>query len=336
MPAPNIVAYTNQYVFGRGRLAFNRRRADGTFEGFRPLGNCPGFTIGISSETFQHFSSEGGLREKDLQVTTQIDRTCEITCDNMSAENLELFLAAATSTRTQASGTVTDELISAVQAGRFYQLGVSAGNPNGARNLTAVSAVTAAQGDAAAAWTATTAYAIGAVVRPTSANGRWYVATTGGTSGASQPVFPTTGGTVNDGSVVWQDMGLIAYVVNTDFLVDLPMGLLSVNATGAIATAVSRMPAGFYVNLNVDYTRPANTRTEIGTTGSVELRGQLLFIADNPTGQNRDAFMADVTLSPSGELPLITENELASVTFNVGINVRDSQTSALYINGRPA
>lgn len=336
MGAPNIVAYTNQYVFGRGRLAFNRRRSDGSYEGFRPLGNCPGFNIAIASETFEHFSSEGGLREKDLQIPIQIDRTAEITCDNMSAENLELFLAAATSTRAQSSGTVTDELITAVQAGRFYQLGVGVGNPNGVRNVTAVTAVSAAQGDAAVAWAATTAYAVGAVVRPTVANGRWYVATVAGTSSGTQPTWPTNGSTVVDGTVTWQDMGLIAYTVTTDYLVDLSLGLLSVNATGAIATAASRMPAGFYVNLNVDYTRPANSRTEIGTTGSVELRGQLLFIADNPTGQNRDALMPDVTLSPSGDLPLITENELASVTFNVGINVRDSQTSAIYINGRPA
>jgi hypothetical protein len=335
MPAPNVVAYSNKYKFGRGRLFYNKLRSNGSYEGFRPLGNCPGFVINVESEKFEHFSSEGGLREKDLEVTTQINRTAEITCDNMSNENLELFLAATASTRSQGAGTVTDEVIAAVQAARIYQLGVTAPNPAGVRGITAVS-VSAAQGDAAIAWTATTAKVVGDVVRPTTANGRWYVATVAGTTAGTQPTFPTNGGTVVDGTVTWQDMGLIIYTVTTDYLVDLALGLLSVNATGAIATAASRMPAGLFVNLNVDYTRTANSRTEIGTTGSAELVGQLLFIADNPQGDQQDCLMPSVTLSPSGELPFITENELASVTFAVGINVRDSQTSAIYINGRPA
>jgi len=55
-------------------------------------------------------------------------------------------------------------------------------------------------------WTATMAYDAGIVV-PTTRNGHAYTAETAGTSGASQPTWPTTGGTVTDGSVVWRDMG---------------------------------------------------------------------------------------------------------------------------------
>lgn len=58
------------------------------------------------------------------------------------------------------------------------------------------------------AWTATTAYSLGAYVRPTVANNHVYKCTTAGTSGGSQPTWPTTaGGTVTDGTAVWTEVG---------------------------------------------------------------------------------------------------------------------------------
>ena len=55
-----------------------------------------------------------------------------------------------------------------------------------------------------AAWAASTAYALGDVVQPTTRNGYNYECTTAGTSGGSEPAWPTTpGNTVNDGAAVW-------------------------------------------------------------------------------------------------------------------------------------
>lgn len=55
-----------------------------------------------------------------------------------------------------------------------------------------------------AAWLASTAYALGDYVVPTTENGYRYECTTAGTSGTTEPVWPTTiGATVTDGSVVW-------------------------------------------------------------------------------------------------------------------------------------
>jgi len=54
------------------------------------------------------------------------------------------------------------------------------------------------------AWVASTAYALGDIVIPTTNNGFWYECTTAGTSGASEPTWPTTEGqTVTDGTAVW-------------------------------------------------------------------------------------------------------------------------------------
>lgn len=54
------------------------------------------------------------------------------------------------------------------------------------------------------AWVATTGYSIGDVVQPTTSNGLYYVATTNGTTGGSEPTFPLVEEqSVVDGTVTW-------------------------------------------------------------------------------------------------------------------------------------
>lgn len=54
------------------------------------------------------------------------------------------------------------------------------------------------------AWQANKSYSPGDIVRPTTPNGYWYRCTKAGTSGSSQPSWPTEkGASVTDGSVQW-------------------------------------------------------------------------------------------------------------------------------------
>ena len=58
------------------------------------------------------------------------------------------------------------------------------------------------------AWAASTSYAEGDIVVPTSRNGRRYRATNSGTSDSGEPTWPTTaGGTVVDNGVTWEEYG---------------------------------------------------------------------------------------------------------------------------------
>jgi hypothetical protein len=53
-------------------------------------------------------------------------------------------------------------------------------------------------------WAATTAYALGAQVKPTVSNGLYYVCIVAGTSGSTQPTWPTTlNATIVDGTCTW-------------------------------------------------------------------------------------------------------------------------------------
>ena len=65
------------------------------------------------------------------------------------------------------------------------------------------------------AWVATTALTLGVERRPVTSNGYRYQVTTAGTTGATEPTWPTTlGGTVTDGTVVFTCRGTAIYDAN--------------------------------------------------------------------------------------------------------------------------
>lgn len=69
-----------------------------------------------------------------------------------------------------------------------------------------------------AAWTAAAATTIGARVRPTTANGHWYICVAAGTTkaGDNEPTWPTVAGdTVVDSSVTWMEWVASAAIVDT-------------------------------------------------------------------------------------------------------------------------
>lgn len=127
---------SNLYTLGRGKLYFSLLNAtSGLPLGYRYIGNCTEITATFETEKLEHFSSEAGVREKDDSVVLQTNRTGGFTTDNNSIENLALYFFGESSTVTQSAATVTDEAINDVEPGRYYQLGLGAGNYTGVRGL---------------------------------------------------------------------------------------------------------------------------------------------------------------------------------------------------------
>lgn len=78
----------------------------------------------------------------------------------------------------------------------------------GGNALTSISVTETTANSWSDAWTASTAYAVGQVIRPATGNGNLYRAAVAGTSGSSAPSFPTVfGETVTDSGVTWVNCG---------------------------------------------------------------------------------------------------------------------------------
>jgi hypothetical protein len=336
MTAPTTYTHTNTYKIPRGKVAFSRLRDGGTYEGYRFLGNCPEFNLQVESENYQHQSSEGGLNQIDLDVVISITRTSGMTVDNMSTDNLAIFLGAAATSYTQSVTPITAEEITGFRTERAYKLGEgSTTHPQGVTNVSSVTVTCYAPARANS-----TAYAVGSIYLPATPNNHLYLCTVAGTSAASPPTFNTAGSTYSDGTATFLDLGVVtSLAVNTDYYLDATHALVSIGTTGKLASAYNAALAvltddQFALKLRVDYTPAASVRSKVATGSTAALSGKLVFFADNAYGTNQDVVIPSCTIKPSGTLPFIGANEAASVAMDVGINIRDSSTPAIIVSTR--
>lgn len=131
---------SENYVMGRGEVHFapflpgtKTLPAGG---GYRFLGNVPTFTLAVSSDKYEHFRSTRGVKEKDLTVILQTNRSATIECEDINTDNLQFFFLGSTATVTQATASSLTETFADIVPGRRYFVGVTGGNPTGYRGLT--------------------------------------------------------------------------------------------------------------------------------------------------------------------------------------------------------
>lgn len=274
---------------------------------FRRLGASGESALEVSSEDLERVSGESGIGELLAKDTIDVRRSFTIPIYDASIENVNLWFGGVIATHVQAAATVTDDDQSPAAADAYYYLGKPSDGPGGVRTASAVT-VKSKEGAAASAWVAATAYVVGDVVVPTVANDHWYMATTAGTSDASEPTFPTDGSTVVDSGVTWQDMGVITYVKDTDYEeVDLTLGQIYTKPTGALATAVALAAAltdaagaAVTFGLRFGYDIPDKTWYEITDSGTVSTTLTILIQSKNPRGPDQDYYFKKVECSPTG------------------------------------
>jgi hypothetical protein len=139
-----------------------------------------------------------------------------------------------------------------------------------------------------AAWAATTSYAVGYNARPVLANGLKYICTTAGTSGSTQPTFPTTiGATVVDGTVTWTCAGADGneshlfefFVAGANPLVDITVinSTVSMSASVRVYYSLSIRTSATGIHFSVN----GEPEVEIPTTATIN--GVPAFIGRNDT-----------------------------------------------------
>lgn len=109
-------------------------------------------------------------------------------------------------------------------------------------------------------WAATTAYALGDRVQPVTPNGFVYECTTAGTSGGSEPTWPTTpiGDTVNDGTCVW------TLISNKHETTEIRLALTAAGLPGA--TPGAALPIGATIQSGVANAVEVNIRVTNAVT----------------------------------------------------------------------
>lgn len=125
--------------------------------------------------------------------------------------------------------------------------------------------------------------------------------------------------------VVTNVAGSTTYVLDTDYKLDADSGMIYIISGGAIINGQT---------IHVDYTPTAGSRPYIQSGDSGSLQGEIFFVSDNANGDNRDVRIPLATISPSGELPFITADDIGAITFDIGPSTLDSATKQIYIVDR--
>ena len=308
---------TELYTLGKGKLYFDRF-VNGSYTGYRDLGNASEVTLSIDITKLDHYSSRGGLKTKDLSIINEINSTLNFVLDEISADNLGLMAMATVTTETQNFALVTTET-QTCHLGKKIKLD----NRNILTSLTESHLVLTG--------VPTTAATVGqTIVGDTSGATAIVVATLGGTTYdvynvtgtfSADETLTVVGGTATEAgtleaaaffttdttattqtlTITGASSGLL--VANTDYRFvsadnDYKVGRVEILSTGSAEEGEV---------LTFVYTAGYDSYTKINGLNETYIEGKIQFISDNPVGDNYILDVWRVSVTPNGELGFISE-----------------------------
>jgi hypothetical protein len=355
------------YVVGRGRLFFGQfKTGTRTPRGQLYFGNTPALSLSQAEDTLDHYSSEGGVRQKDASVSLQNDSSGSFQCDNISLPNLALWFRGVQAVNIEAgsasaTGTLTISTAVPVAGDKFTIGGTdivfAAADPGpmevligatitetsvnlanfindlptlGVSASPAVGVTTLTALDPGAGGNAITL----AKTFATPANGTVSGATLTGGVDVTETIADVERGR-------WYQLGVtpelpqgvrgVGYVTITgvddsSFLIDAAAGRIYLNEDAGDIVDGDDLEVNYGLDAGVD---------DIVIARSDLIEGEMTFIANNAAGANDDYFWPYVKLMPDGDFNL-KGDEWMTTTFNFEILKRDSLVERQYITRRRA
>lgn len=298
--APN----TENYTLGRGRVLFNKKESDGSYKGYRDLGNAPAFNFSIDIATLEHYSSRAGLRAKDKKVVSEVTPKFTFTLDEINAENVAMLYFGDVTDVSQTLDTGVLDMFENVYGNRYFDLSN--------RNVTGVTYLRYDGG--------TGAFTAGLVVSGATGSGT-IEAIVGDTTAGVLVLSGLTPGFIDDEAItdtstgsaqangtevvsttdilVCDTTGTTIYTASTDYTINLVTGRVYFMSTMTITEGD---------DIYVAYDCGAFSYKMISALSETELEGRLNFIGDNPIGINQELEAWIVSLIPSGETAYIGDD----------------------------
>lgn len=114
---------SDNLLLGKGEVFFNRRNADGSYEGFRHMGNVETLELTTADDVLEKYSSMNAAASLYKRVTRRRDVTIRILADEFTERNLALALMGEVATSAaQAATPITGEtLTDDAVLGGYYQ-----------------------------------------------------------------------------------------------------------------------------------------------------------------------------------------------------------------------